>query len=87
MSTLVCVTAEDIAQGKRKHLRQCPVALALARTFRTEAVRVYEEYYSLNGDPARNWPASVTAWIERFDRGEPVAPFAFDLEVDLEVDA
>ncbi|HYT08949.1 MAG TPA: hypothetical protein VEL77_14995 [Rugosimonospora sp.] len=83
MSTSISVTAEDIANGRPKHLSRCPVALALARTFYTETVRVYEDYYALNDYP-RNWPVSVTVWIERFDKGKPVKPFAFDLEVEID---
>jgi len=74
------VTEADVVNGIPKDSCDCAVALALRRV--TEPVKVGPCWVELNGSDALvPLPAEAVAFIRRFDRGEPVEPFAFDLEL------
>lgn len=76
----VTVTQDDIDHGEESDCRNCPVARASSRAFgapmksggATLAIADAPHYRPIYG-----LPTSVTTWISRFDRGEPVEPFAF----------
>ncbi len=91
---IVHVTQDDIDRA-RKILRGkkisvdcilrscvCPVALALHRSGLPEA-QVSDVYVAaaLGSEEVVFLPAEAVAWIQRFDRGEDVQPFSFQLEI------
>lgn len=72
------VTARDIEKGLPEDKCGCPVALAIRRATGLEvsvwcsmSVKVGREYIDL--------PDEAEDFINRFDQGEPVQPFTFDL--------
>jgi hypothetical protein len=85
------VTAEDIAKGERAECGRCPVALACKRVLPGARVMVDGCSIDFTLKPAGegewdDWtsieaPAEVDAFIQAFDDGHPVAPFAFDLDI------
>src|SRR5208337_1065748 len=83
----ITVTIEDIEAGRRYDPVRCPVARALRRTgmayftVMESAVRLRdEEHYG----GLLVLPGAVQDWIRGFDRGEPVEPISFDLELPWE---
>lgn len=78
------VTQEHIAAGERHECGRCPVALAfIAAGFNVSVCPVYVEFYK-PGRPGdficrRNLPHEAGLFIYRFDKGEPVAPFTFEM--------
>ncbi len=83
------VNAGDIAHGERHSCRSCPVALAVAREFPWTSPIVDGCTVDFGSD-GESWlwaeaPDAVNAFIEAFDGGKPVTPFAFDLDVPDEV--
>ncbi len=78
----VSVTAEDIANGIRKNCRGCPVALATQRTYETAYVWVNTESITIDYQDPRivKTPSDVKRFVLKFDAGEPVFPFEFELE-------
>ena len=83
----ITVTIEDIEAGRRYDPVRCPVARALRRTgmayftVMESAVRLRDEdhYGGL-----LVLPGLVQDWIRGFDRGEPVQPIDFELELPWE---
>jgi hypothetical protein len=72
------VVSDDIRDGITASSTRCPVARAAIRTFGTTDVlvdltliRVDQQHYKM--------PATVTAFIEKFDAGKPVSPMNFKL--------
>lgn len=86
MKLHVEVTAQDIANGKRCNLRECPIAYALERaglkTARVYNFRVVPNPTGVVGIPL---PFKATAFIADFDRGLPTKPFSFELDVPEEI--
>jgi hypothetical protein len=83
----ITVTIEDIEAGRRYDPVRCPVARALRRsgmayfTVMESAVRLRdEEHYG----GLLVLPGTVQDWIRGFDRGEPVEPISFELELPWE---
>lgn len=88
------VTAEDIATGQPGRECHCPIARALARAF-PAATRisvwpsdsdVFEgdaPYITIQGDASLKLalPAEANSFALRFDGGNAVEPFSFDLDV------
>ena len=96
MSTMLTinVTQDHIEKGEKEHWYTCPVALAFidagvmyveVHGFRAEV----EFPQGSEGESIRNLctssyvlPYSVGEWIGRFDLGEFVKPFTFDLSLN-----
>lgn len=79
MKVKVQVTAKDILCGKRQNSRECPIAQAVFRAFGLEA-----EVGSRNivvGGMRFKHDRQRQNFIWRFDGGESVEPFDFELEV------
>src|SRR5256885_4584440 len=77
MAMIIEVTAEDIANGKKSSITDCPVALALHRAgFPTATVGAWS---MMNGEGFDALPEGVSQFIARFDGGEPVEPFSFEV--------
>jgi len=83
------VTEEDIKNGQPENIQCCAIALALCRTFKTDDVEVkkndltdeiilkvddvqYDQHYFSKLD-------HITTFIEKFDIGEDVEPFTFEI--------
>lgn len=77
----VRVTRKDIKNGERNNREECPVALALARTFGLVrgVMTVEERRLEINDKPFCTLPASVCKFILAFDAEKPVKPFSFTL--------
>jgi len=86
------VTAEDIAKGQREEVCLCPIALALSRC----GVRGPAVAGAVGWTPGDNrWsvtfvedyenetilPEECGTFASAFDKGEPVEPFTFEIEV------
>ena len=75
----ITVTARDIAMGKPKHPRSCPIALAM-RHQTSRGVFVDSDCIFLNEDRF-SLPAKARRFIALFDDGFDVSPMSFELEV------
>lgn len=80
------VTEEDIKDGVRENVKQCPVARAVLRQLDfAEVVEVSMGGIDINFDvPGRKFirykiPKKVMRFIQRFDEGKSVKPFSFVL--------
>lgn len=87
MITRIEVTQLDIDEGYQGDCEFCPIARAVSvkikpgftcRVSRTE-IALFNEWRSLMG-----WlklPVWATEFVVRFDKGFPVRPFSFDLDI------
>lgn len=78
------MTMECIAKGKRDDCFSCPVALAmiaagLPRPSVDNETASWRPPFSIR--ECRPLPDTAIAFISSFDKGEPVSPFSFDLDV------
>lgn len=85
--TKVRVTKHDIADGKRCHAGQCPVAIALSRHVKDSG------HWQVGPFDAATWPPrdgkrlsvklphEVRRWLLDYDAAKPVAPIEFEVEV------
>jgi len=83
MRTQITITHKDIREGEGNSGLSCAVALAVRRKFKTDHVYVQCENQSVNisvedqefktDDPA------VEEFIDRFDAGQDVEPFSFQI--------
>lgn len=75
----ITVTAEDIAYGKVRSCRECPVALAIRRA--NPSADIYVDGYRIAIDDGRAvTPDIAREFIGAFDGGYPVEPFEFELK-------
>ena len=83
MKVTVNVTREHLANGQRNNNTRCAVALAL----KDAGVKFgwcgsFGIYPALHDYTAiAKWTADITEQIRRFDDGEMLEPFCFELEV------
>ena len=85
---LIEVTAADIAAGERGMCRTCPVVLAVERATGMNAIILTSWYCHIKAPDEGGWknatkvrlPDNALEFIERFDAGCEVAPFAFQLD-------
>lgn len=85
MKLRVEVTAEDIANGKREDSESCPIALALLRCDGVFGAEVNEDITTVTPDDDRlsgSPPKEASDFIDNFDAGNDVEPFAFEIEVE-----
>lgn len=73
------VKAEHIREGRPDDAGRCPVALALHEATGKRCSATWRALF-LDG-ACLPIPKDVQEFVCRFDYGQPVAPFAFDLEV------
>lgn len=73
------VTLEHICHGQHHKGDACPVALALREAFPNKKVWVDPLYTIEIGEDVYVAPEEVRQFVERFDDGEEVEPFAFNL--------
>lgn len=79
----VKVTQEHIGAGVAESCRSCPVALALQDAGYPRAVVANFIFLDAHDPDSRllRTPASVVRFVHRFDSGQTVEPFEFQLEV------
>lgn len=79
------ITKKDIACGKRRDGKTCPISLAVRRKLKLAYGQVHVTTYSARFDSAeietRNvlLPKKAEKFISKFDNNEPVKPFSFVL--------
>jgi hypothetical protein len=82
---IINVTQDHINQGSRKMAKACPVALALCQAgLENPVVGTTGATYEHPDDGSRvisDLPAWVGYRVRRFDEGEGMEPFSFELEV------
>lgn len=78
--TKIIVTANDIKRGVRGKGDTCPIAFAMRKHW-PQAVVFNREFYR---DPLeldfRPLPLTAITFIDDFDRGREVKPFAFEVK-------
>ena len=80
----VKLTYKDLAEGERWRPGFCPVALNLKREHNVEKIHVGVKVIEgeINGQPfVAPTPAEATDFIRDFDRGVPVKPIEFTLDL------
>ena len=80
----IVVTQAHIDAGKRKNIKYCPVALAWLEIVGGGSVGRSTIMRFTRHGPKQNYvlPTIAQTFISDFDKGKPVVPFEFDLEVD-----
>lgn len=85
VTEIIEVRQEDIDRGVRGACNQCPVALAIRRTL--PGIRAMAD--SLRLDLTPNYfvwtPSVARRFILDYDRGQPVHPFSFPLEIPAQL--
>jgi hypothetical protein len=82
---IIEVTAEDIKNGKPRAGAECAIALAMKRAgfpnVRVGGYSIWKNIEDSNLDDSNYCatPSAVTHWIDQFDKGQPVEPFAFEI--------
>lgn len=80
------VTQEDINNGRRKSCNACPVALAVKRATQAREVSIHEQvgYFAASSFVTHmdvfDLPSEAIEFIDNFDYGNSVRPFAFEVE-------
>lgn len=88
MKKKIEVTQEDIRKGKRFQNDACPVALAVQRTLKRQAI-IGDRLFSLYNKRGLIYtygtlPKAVQLFINKFDNKEKVEPFGFTLKCTQE---
>lgn len=92
MKRTVAVIQDDIDNGVREMSTECPVARAVARDLadlvegspvEVAVTRLYVFALDEQHIVRHAWllPHEVSRFVQRFDRGSPVQPFKFELEL------
>jgi len=91
----VDVTAEDIAQGRPTSSESCAIALATRRAINTDRAAYFGVGSSavvvvakVGGHSERYvilLPDKATRFVLRFDAGERIEPFSFEIEIPSEL--
>ncbi len=92
MITKIDVTREDIDNGTKRACGLCPVALAAKRVVApfmrvaaySTALELVTTERPFRPDTLHRLPATATSFIIDFDRGSPVEPFSFELDIPEE---
>lgn len=81
MKITIDVTQDDINKGIKENCRFCPVALAVQRTFNDPEMDVFSPCIKNCEEDRVASPSSVCDFIDRYDNGESVQPFSFEIDV------
>lgn len=91
MKKVINVTRSDIKHGQRGHCDACMLALAIGRKVLNGSVRVLNSYkrdevptaylVNKNWDTLASLPPKAKENEFRFERGNPVKPFRFTLDL------
>lgn len=79
MAITVTVTQAHIDKGVARECTRCPIALAMIDAGIAEPW--VDEVTVCVGAFGVDLPAEAVAFVETFDNGDPVQPFAFELEI------
>jgi hypothetical protein len=85
MTTKVKVTQEHLDAGKQFSCEECAVSLAIKEAFAKEKVigcrasTRYVAIFFLKQTICCEFPPEVSKFIRKFDKGEQVEPFEFEL--------
>jgi hypothetical protein len=86
---IIQVSQSDIDAGEPRSCDLCPIALALHRATDGESYAVHADEIKPrvrrlqpNG-PRFPLPYAAQLWICRFDHGDPVAPFEFEIDAAI----
>ena len=76
------VTQQDIAKGSRKKCDNCPIARAIKRETKSPVWvnSNHVDYLVKNELVVHLLPKKAITFIKRFDAGETVKPFTFEIE-------
>jgi hypothetical protein len=77
----VTVTRQDIRNGRRLDAAFCPVSFAVKRATGSGRVFACSQCLEVDNEVIEPAPRSVARFVNAFDRGRPVKPFAFILKV------
>lgn len=80
----IVVTQENIDEGKPHKAHDCPLACALRDAGFDDAIVFFESAYvdlPRRMSVACDLPLVAQEFREAFDRGQPVSPIQFDIEV------
>ncbi len=77
---IIEVTREDINKGIKRNACHCPIARAIARHTGSQCA-IGGDIYLSNSGKSCFIPEIAQIFISRFDAGEPVKPFKFDLPI------
>lgn len=83
----ISVTREHLRNGKPISPGLCPVALALGEQHVGQEFVVFSTHMTCqmgNGRAVFVLPPNAVLNISRFDKGEQVEPYEFELEVEVE---
>lgn len=83
MKRKIEVTQDDINNGDRDDTQSCPIALALLKAGFTEPRVDGCDICYTEGDKVKSVmsPSVVRDFVKSFDRGLPVKPFSFELDL------
>lgn len=84
-SVRIEVRSRDIARGRRYDPCRCPIAIAVRRALDLDreafvSVEVGRRRIILESTDC-SFPDDARDWAGQFDDGQPVAPFAFSLDL------
>lgn len=92
MRVRIRVTKSDIEQGLKTSSDQCPIARAASHSLPEHSIEVYDRAMFIRKkeityprmrprEQVIQLPRKATKFIDAFDNGESVEPFAFTIEV------
>lgn len=73
------VSKKDIETGVKATCASCPVALALTRVLGRKVAVTGPSFRFWEEDQTHSLPPKVWKFVDDFDHGRPVQPFAFTL--------
>ncbi len=77
---IISVTQNEILRGWRWSAHRCPIALAAHVQLGFDTFVVGREIVSTKGNICGRLPESALNFMRRFDMGEHVTPFSFEIE-------
>lgn len=80
-SMTVNVTQKHIDEGWPRVCGKCPIALALKENAWTQPMVTHKQIWDCYnyGKTISNLPPEACEFIEKFDKGEKVEPFSFEI--------
>lgn len=77
------VTQGHIDEGKKADCNRCPIALAIAQHVKV-SFKVGNWLVHFGALGSSSLPSNAFCFIQKFDSGQPVSPFSFDIEIPAE---
>ena len=78
----VTITNDHIQRGMKSNAKYCPIAIALSELYphRMNKIRVTNGNVTITGVDFYSLPFTAYEFINKFDAGETVNPFSFEIE-------